>query len=485
MTGGVAVAGAVVAGCTGTDTPDPGPPAADASPRPPNTEEDAIFELTLNVTDRWRPLELVAPGFVALEEAEVRPAALQLADTGPEAPFAAGEVRLPGARGEVAVGLATESGDHVLVRWSAADSRVSLEVRRGGRTRVLRRRKVAVSGPFGLGWAVCENQLTALLDTGEGWVPVLTERRKVASLVDLRQVDVLSQYRYAWSTRGVGARQVRAGLFGMTGLRDPHLVQDSDGTPYERDGRYYLTWTCAGLGFFQQAHWTVWSFDPADPRDMRLEAQLFTVRDGKVLGDHAGQLVRAGDRWLVATSSWGDFTPGSIHVRHVETEADVLSGVHLLETGPTPLPTTHGSWDPSLQRRDGTWQVAFVESPSQDPFDFHPALTRTTEDDWTAALEPVFAADDLHQCEGPILVELDGETWLLASDGDGRNYPVFDLQGRRRGRLDAPYPTNIPHPQLVPDPAGGWWLITFDGTPYGERVLGYGTHGDVVLMHSV
>ena len=129
----------------------------------------------------------------------------------------------------------------------------------------------------------------------------------------------------------------------MTGLRDPHLVQHADGAPYTRDGRVFLTWTCAGLGFFQQAHWTVWSLDPAAPAEMRLESQLFTRRDGLVLGDHAGQLVRDGDRWLVATSSWGDFEPGSIHVRHCESVDDLLTGVHVLETEATPLPTEHGS----------------------------------------------------------------------------------------------------------------------------------------------
>ena len=111
---------------------------------------------------------------------------------------------------------------------------------------------------------------------------------------------------------------------------------------------------------------------------MRLEAQLFSRRDGLVLGDHAGQLVRDGNKWLVATSSWGDFAPGGIHVRHTETSADLLTGVHLLDTEPTPLPTRHGAWDPSLTRTADTWQVAFGESPSQDPFDFHPALSRTT-----------------------------------------------------------------------------------------------------------
>jgi hypothetical protein len=186
----------------------------------------------------------------------------------------------------------------------------------------------------------------------------------------------------------------------------------------------------------------------------------------------------------VATSSWGDFSPGSIHVRHVSTDADVLSGVHVLDTEPTKMPTEHGTWDPAYTRLGDTWQVAFVESPSQDPFDFHPALASTTADHWDEGLSLVAAADSLHQCEGPIIATVGDDTWLLASDGDDRNYPIFNLDGRRVGRLDAPYPTNIPHPQLIPDPAGGWLMVTFDGKQYAEDVMGYGGHGDVVVLHS-
>jgi hypothetical protein len=218
---------------------------------------------------------------------------------------------------------------------------------------------------------------------------------------------------------------------------------------------------------------------------MRLESQLFTRRDGLVLGDHAGHLVRDGDRWLVATSSWGDFEPGSIHVRHAETTADLLTGVHLLETVPTPLPTRMGSWDPSLTRVDGVWHVGFVESPSQRPFDFHPALASTDSEDWHDGLELVAAAASLRRCEGPILTTVAGRTWLLASDGEARHYPVFNLAGRRVGRLDAPYPTNIPHPQLLEGPDGTWSVLTFDGTPFHQDVMGYGGHGDVVVMREV
>ena len=110
----------------------------------------------------------------------------------------------------------------------------------------------------------------------------------------------------------------------------------------------------------------------------------------------------------MATSSWGDFEPGPIHVAPLETASDVLAGVHVLDTERTPLPTEVGSWDPGLARIDGTWLVAFVESPSQDPFDFHPALARTTSEAWHEDLEPVLAATDLHQSEGPIIATVEG-----------------------------------------------------------------------------
>ncbi|MCW2792603.1 MAG: hypothetical protein JWO76_1701 [Nocardioides sp.] len=486
---GTAAGVGTLAACTGDRRA-----RAPASRQSIATQEAPIFDLSFRTVDRFRPFELVAPGFVAVDldrpAVDVGRAGLQREESGPAAPYAAVEVRVSGPSGRfpegasVAAGLATGDDQHVLVRWSAATSRLSLEVRRNGRTRVLRRRRVDLSGDVGIAFALCENQVTALVDTGDGWRPVLTERTKVAALVDLRREDVLAAHSYAWAADELDPISVRAGIFGMTGVRDPHLVQHADGSPYTRDGRVFVTWTCAGLGFFQQAHWTVWSLDPAAPEDMRLEAQLFTRRDGLLLGDHAGQLVRDGDRWLVATSSWGDFEPGSIHVRHCESDEDLLSGVHLLETRRTPLPTPYGSWDPALTRLDGTWHVGFVESPSQDPFDFHPALATTDADAWFEGLSPVAAATDLHQCEGVILATVDGSTYLLASDRDGRDYPVFDLGGRRIGRLDAPYPTNIPHPNLIPDPSGGWLIVTFDGQQFEQKVMGYGGHGDVVVMRS-
>ena len=466
----------------GTD--DPAQPQPSSAP----PQEDAIFDLSFDIESRYRPFELIA-NEVGSADAPTHQG-LQLSRTGPEAPFCAVEATVAGSSGKVLLGLAVEDGDNLLGWYDADSSRVGIDVRSGGRTRTIRRRKVDLPTSFRLGVALCENQLTVLADSGQGWEPLLTERNKVRALVDMRDSVRLAKHRYAFGygqDSGQRLTDVRWGLFGMTGIRDQHLVQHSDGTPFVRDGKAYFTGTCAGLGFFQQAHWGVFTLDLAQPTRLEQVAQLYFRRDGLLLGDHAGQIVRDDDRdeWIVANSSWGDFDFKGLHVRHLTTTDDILSGVHVLETQRTSLPTEQSSWDPGMTRIDGRWYVGFVESPSQRPFDFHPALAVAPEGAaWDEELELVGAATELHQTEGPILAQVQDTWWFLASDGDAQHYPVFDLSMRRVGRLDAPYETNIPHPQLLPLADGGFLLVTFDGTQYAKDLMGYGGHGDVLIMRS-
>lgn len=452
------------------------------------------IDLSFQIESRYRLFHLVAPAFVAVsEEGPGEASDVVSADAGPPAPFAAVELDVTAAsEGVVVAGLATASDQHLMAFYDRTGAQVGIEVRLGGQTHLVAQATAELPESFRFALALCENRVTVLADTGEGWQPLLTERDAVSAVVDMRRPETLSHYTYAWGARpGSGAVRlsgVRAGIFGMAGIRDQHLVQHADGTPYVRDGKAFFTATCAGLGFFQQAHWGVFTLDLDDPTRFEQVAQLFSRRDGLLLGDHAGQVVRDDerDRWIVATSSWGDFAFDGVHIRHVVTSEDVLQGVHVLDTEPTALPSRLSAWDPGLTRIDGRWHVSFVESPSQDPFDFHPALAVGPEGkDWDADLELVGSATDLHQCEGPIMAQVGGEWWLLASDGDGRAYPVFDLQLKRRGELDAPYETNIPHPQLVPLEGGRFLLVTFDGTQYAEDLLGYGTHGDVLIMREV
>jgi hypothetical protein len=99
----------------------------------------------------------------------------------------------------------------------------------------------------------------------------------------------------------------------------------------------------------------------------------------------------------------------------------------------------------------------------------------------------VAADPSRRQTEGTVLQKVGGRWYLLASDAAERKYRAYDLAMTPAGFLRAPYGTNIPHPQVVPIPEKGrtaYLLITFDGTSFHEEVLGYGTHGDVIVMRA-
>ncbi|MET1061095.1 MAG: hypothetical protein ABWX84_15955 [Nocardioides sp.] len=300
----------------------------------------------------------------------------------------------------------------------------------------------------------------------------------------------------AWLPRSPGDRSPvtswRAGTFGQLGVRDVGLVTEADGTPVERDGLLFLTMTHAGPGFFDTAHTGVWSLDP---RTLAVEHRgaLYLRRDGRVLGDHAVHLVRDGDRWMLAISTWGDFDRTSVAVTLATSTDDLLAGEHVLDAVPLDLPTdvlpgrVVGTWDPHLVRVEGHWHLAFVAA--RKFFDFYPALARAAEPGRLDGWERLGAATDRRSTEAPQLRRLDGGWRVLASDGAGnprglrRRFPVFDLTMTEVGALEAPYPTNIPWPTLL-ERDGVWTMLTFDGTPYGGGVSGYGTHGDLVVLRT-
>ncbi|RBY96485.1 hypothetical protein DQ237_07505 [Blastococcus sp. TF02-8] len=454
--------------------------------------DDPLLQ-TFEEVARHRPAGLLSP-FVAHDRTDGLAAGdgdpVRLG-SGPEAPFCAVlvDVGAAGAGSEVRCGLAGPGG--VLAVHRADEATVSVEVAGSEGTVVAGSAPVSLVAPFRLACVVNENRVTVLAADGSGeeWRPLLTLRDEVSAATDLRDPAVLGGLQYACGTRaGASLTRVRAGYSGAAGLRDPQVVRHPDGRPVVRDGRLYLTATNAGLGFFQQAHWGVWTLDLTDPTRLTQVGALFSRRDGLLLGDHAGAVVldEANDRWIVLVSSWGDHTPErGVHVRHVTVSGtDLLQGVHVLPTERLALPTEASAWDPSLARVDGRWYLAFVECPSFGPprYVFHPALARTDDDDPTRGLGLVGADGSLEQTEGTILQRLGDDWYVLASDRDAAEYPVYDLRMTRVGALRAPYGTNIPHPMVVRAGDGPWWMVTFDGTAWHEEALGYGTHGDLIVL---
>lgn len=304
-----------------------------------------------------------------------------------------------------------------------------------------------------------------------------------------------------------------AGTFGQLGLRDLHVVTHPDGSSYERDGRLFLTASHAGPGFGDVGQTGVWSWRPGTA-DLRHESMLWWERDGRIVGDHATHLVRDEDRWLVLTSTWGDFDRTRVAITLTESTEDLLQGEHVLTGRELPSPVapngsreprgplgrTVGVWDPHLAMIDGHWHIAFVAA--RRFFNFRPALVRALNpgrDGLRGPHELIGSRDERVATEGSLLTRVEDRWVLLASDGPDnraslrRRYPVFDpvTPGMPEiGVIDAPYGSNIPWPMVVrhgpPKEPGGepgsWSMITFDGTSYGGELAGYGTHGDVLVL---
>ncbi|WP_137294523.1 hypothetical protein [Nocardioides dongxiaopingii] len=416
---------------------------------------------------RLRPVDVVQPG----------------SRVGP-APFVAAERDLAAGRPAPADVVLRSGRTTFRATWDGVVVALEVGDATGGVSRHVSRRHGHGVSPTTLALALTGPFLAAFVREAGTWVArAVVDLTLLPGAPDVHDEDWLA---------GLSAEGERTGTFGQLGFRDVRTVTHADGTAHLDGDRVLLTATSAGPGGFRTGHTSVWALDP-----LRLEvehrADLFFRRPERpgTFGDHATHLVRDGDRWLVATSTWGDFdkrtNPRVTTTLATETaDVDLLHGHHVLDTVPLDLPVegldSVGRWDPHLVRADGGWLATYVSA--RRFFSFHPVLAQGRDLD---RLRLRAAATDRTATEGPTLTRL-GEEWaVLASDGRdnprGRRaaYPVYDLDLRQRGTLDADYPTNIPWPTLVPRP-GGPAVVGFDGTPAGGPLLDYGTHGDLVVQ---
>ena len=393
-----------------------------------------------------------------------RPVRLVVPDSGPvRAPY----VATSAARAQE---LVLASGAVTLT--ATYGDQVSLHVTTDGRTTTHRsRRSGRPAGPIeAVALTLTGPQVTAFTSEDGAWVA-----RARVDLTDRHDVHDES-----W-LGGLAASGEETGRFGQLGLRDLRMVSHPDGSPYREGSTLLLTATSAGPGGFPTGHCSVWALDPST-LELEHRADLFQRRGtmSGVYGDHAAHLVRDGARWLLAASTWGDFDRHKrpVAVTLAESDADLLRGVHVLDSRPLTLPTeglrSVGVWDPHLVRAEEGWLVGYVSATRY--FRFHPVLAAGPTLD---ALQLRAAATGHRETEGPTLTRVDGEWRMLASDKRRRCYPVLDLDLREVGTLDAAYPTNIPWPTLADD-----LLVGFNGEPYGGRLVGYGSHGEVVIQRA-
>jgi hypothetical protein len=394
-----------------------------------------------------------------------RPVQLLRPDDGPP--------RAPYVATQADAGELTLSSGSVTVTATFED-RVALHVTTGGRTTSHRSRRsgrpearveavaLALTGP----------QVTAFTRELGAWVA-----RARYDLTDRHDV-----HDEAWLA-GLSSGSL-LGRFGQLGLRDLRAVSHADGSPYVDGGSVLLTATSAGPGGFPTGHCSVWAL-ALDTLELEHRADLFQRRATVpgVYGDHAAHLVRDDERWLLAASTWGDFDDERrpVSVTLADSTADLTRGVHVLDSRPLALPTdgirSVGVWDPHLVRTDEGWLVGYVSASRY--FRFHPVLAGGP----TLDALSVRAVGSGRETEGTTLVREDGAWRVLASDKRRRVYPVLDLDLREVGTLEAAYPTNIPWPTVVTLDAHSL-LVGFNGAPYGGRLVGYGSHGEVVVQRA-
>ena len=233
-----------------------------------------------------------------------------------------------------------------------------------------------------------------------------------------------------------------------------------------------------------------------------------------MFGDHAGHIIYddATGEFLVGASTWGDFTYQGVQINYTRTSEDILHDVHVLEVQKLELPETpnityinRGNWDPHFVRIGGEWYVAFVDSPSQgNPWKHYPALAKGPD---LENLTLVGAESHLNETEGVVIQRFGGNWYLLCTSGDNERggleegdleagagtFRIYLLERDEEGHglkffgtLNADHPTNIPHPMVTPLPRDGntkWVMFTFEGTMYYEDILGYGTHGNFIVMN--
>ena len=285
---------------------------------------------------------------------------------------------------------------------------------------------------------------------------------------------------------GLTASGDETGPFGQLGLRDLRVVSDADGSAYVRDGRVLLTATSAGPGGFTTGHSSVWSLDP-DTLELEHRADLFLRRARRpgctATTRRTCSATATAGCWRPAPGATSTATHRPVSVTLAESTADLTRGVHVLDSRPLALPTegfrSVGVWDPHLVRTDDGWLVGYVSATKY--FRFHPALAAGPTLD---ALTLRAVATDHRQTEGTTHRPAGR---AVAGAGQRQAAPVLPgarPRPARRRALDAAYPTNIPWPTLV-DLEGQSLLIGFNGAPYGGRLVGYGSHGEVVLQRAV
>lgn len=193
---------------------------------------------------------------------------------------------------------------------------------------------------------------------------------------DNRLASTLRDWRLGFSVSAKASKSFTVTKFAaayMPGdsFSNPRVITYKDGTPYTRDGKYFLTGTQHVSGNFTDHSTAIYSFDPVSYR-AEIVSHLFAKVGSNLIHAGPGQVFYDDDtdEWGVLMSTWGPTaskSSGGIDVAYGTTSRDLVGGgvffVNLtaLSLGSTSYYDMAARWDASAD----LWRVGVIETGSR------------------------------------------------------------------------------------------------------------------------
>lgn len=370
----------------------------------------------------------------------------------------------------ICVGIKIDTSHYIEAWYNNWNKHIGLDVNTGGGPVAKQNASYSANSLSRLAISINENHCTVWYDTGNGsWVYLNTFNLKDS--FNFKDPSILSQFRPHIHIKGrSGTFKVKhftVGYWGGVGSRDEALITYADGTPYRHaDGRYYITYTCAGMGDnnyvytspdsqgagqFRAAHMAIGLFEPTT-RKIECVGKVFTNRNSMVLGDHAGHIVYddTADQWYVMLTSWGDFANGTLTTYIATLKSSPINKITIIDSALlSPFNVTrsgggtiNGFIDPFLVKISGYWYLAYSAGG------IHLAKGQTLDSLTTIGDYP---SPGTEVWEGSRLVRVNNKWYISGSNING--FKIWDLNFNYIGTItvdDMSGYAQAPHFMLIP-----------------------------------
>lgn len=275
---------------------------------------------------------------------------------------------------------ATSGSDFVHAQWELSTGALAISSKGSGANIILSTATgtadtiagpTTSTGPLWLGLILAWPAAILVTSTdGRNWYPQTI--RELTRTTDLVNATAWDTFRPGFrlvpgSSSSIKISRFAAGYAGSHGFRDQKPVTYADGTPFKKNGKYYLTGTVAhGSTSFRSNHMAVYSFDPWTYQT-DLVCHLFYDLTGTGVGaGYGGQAVydETTGQWHIVANSWGfDTVSTGVDLIYATTYRDITEpGAVVLQAQRLTGLSSFSLYDSSVRKSGSTWYVAAIET---------------------------------------------------------------------------------------------------------------------------